>query len=190
LSTSVDTTDVLNEAEWQARALAHETRVHFWTAPHQIRAARGEKHPVYDFLFTYYGFRAAWLRRWHPGPDVLLAGPAARVFLRNEEYHETDYGVGLRPDALTEKRRPFVLWLRSLLASTAERPGFYGCFGLHEWAMVYRQTPEEIRHNQHPLRPGRSRPHRRSPAAPLLALRCVSLLHRPGPPAQPHRAHP
>ena len=143
---------VLDEAEWQARALAHENRVRVWTDPHQTRAARGEKHPVYDFLFTYYGFRAAWLRRWHPGPDILLAGPAAQVFLRDQEYHETDYGVGLRPDALPEKRRPFVLWLRSLLAATAGRPGFYGCFGLHEWAMVYRQTPEEIRHNQYPLR--------------------------------------
>jgi hypothetical protein len=34
------------------------------------------------------------------------------------------------------------------------RPGFFGCFGLHEWAMVYRQTPEEIRHNAWPLRYG------------------------------------
>jgi hypothetical protein len=44
------------------------------------------------------------------------------------------------------------LWLRALLAATAGRPGFFGCFGMHEWAMVYRQTPDEIRHNQHPLR--------------------------------------
>lgn len=149
---SPHTTQVLPEPEWQARAQAHESRVRIWTDPHQSRAARGEKHPVYDFLFTYYGFRAAWLRRWHPGPGLMLAGPAARAFLSDPEYHETDYGVGLRPDALPEKRRPFVLWLNSLLTATAERPGFFGCFGLHEWAMVYRQTPEEVRHNQYPLR--------------------------------------
>ena len=58
-----------------------------WTDPHQVRAARGEKHPVYDFLFNYYAFRPAWLRRWHPGPDVALAGESARGHLRWSEYH-------------------------------------------------------------------------------------------------------
>lgn len=67
----------LPAADWQARAHAHETRVRAWTDPHQARAGRGEKHPVYDFLFTYYGFRPAWLRRWHPGPGFNLSGPAA-----------------------------------------------------------------------------------------------------------------
>jgi hypothetical protein len=142
----------LAEAEWLARAAAHEARVRVWTDPQQARAARGEKHPVHDFLFTYYSFRPAWLRRWHPGPGLTLAGPAARAFLRDPEYHETPAGVTLRPDALPEKRRPFVTWLRGLLAATADRPGHFGCFGLHEWAMVYRQTPDEVRHNQHPLR--------------------------------------
>ena len=68
----------LAPADWLARRAAHEQRVRAWTDPHQVRAARGEKHPVYDFLFSYYAFRPAWLRRWHPGPDVILAGEAAR----------------------------------------------------------------------------------------------------------------
>ena len=44
------------------------------------------------------------------------------------------------------KRRETLAWLAGLLRSTADRAPFFGCFGLHEWAMVYRQTPEEIRH--------------------------------------------
>jgi hypothetical protein len=36
------------------------------------------------------------------------------------------------------------------LEGIAERPPLYGCFGLHEWAMVYR-TPE-VRHARTPLR--------------------------------------
>jgi hypothetical protein len=40
----------------------------------------------------------------------------------------------------------------NLLRLTAERPPQFACFGLHEWAMVYRQTPEEVRHNAWPLR--------------------------------------
>lgn len=145
-------TTVLAETAWRERQRAHETRVRQWTDPHQDRAARGEKHPVYDFLFSYYAFRPAWLRRWHPGPDVTLGGESAREFLRWEEYRENADGVSIDPASLPERRREFVGWLRQLLAAMQTRPAFFGCYGLHEWAMVYRQTPEQTRHNAWPLR--------------------------------------
>ncbi len=145
-------TPVLAEPEWRARQHAHETRVRAWTDPHQERAARGEKHPVHDFLFTYYAFRSAWLRQWHPGPDVILAGEGAREFLRWPEYRETPDGVRVEPSAFPAKRRESLVWVRDLLTATTTRAPAFGCFGLHEWAMVYRQTPDEIRHNAWPLR--------------------------------------
>ena len=36
------------------------------------RRRSGVKHPVHDFLFTYYSQRPAALRRWHPGWGVAL----------------------------------------------------------------------------------------------------------------------
>src|SRR5699024_2953948 len=45
-----------------------------------------------------------------------------------------------------------VAWARELLARTLQRPGRYTCFGLHEWAMVYRTR--QVRHQQVPLRLG------------------------------------
>ena len=57
-----------------------------WTDPHQARTARHETHPVYDFLFTYYSFRPARLRRWHPGAGIVLRGA-------------TGYGPGYRDTA-------------------------------------------------------------------------------------------
>lgn len=152
---------VLTEKDWPARRAAHETRVRAWTDPHQARVARGEKHPVYDFLFTYYGFRPAWLRRWHPGPDVALTGESAREFLRWPEYRASasESGtpgatvfVAVDPSTLPDARRDFVRWLRALLTAMTDRPPFFGCHGLHEWAMVYRQTPAEVRHQAWPLR--------------------------------------
>jgi hypothetical protein len=147
---------VLSETEWRARRAAHAERVRRWTEPHRERAGRGEKHPVLDFLFTYYAFRPAWLERWHPGPEVALTGDGAREFLRWPEYRETRAEgrsvVMLDPGALPAHRREFVGWLRGLLAAMQTRPPFFGCFGLHEWAMVYRQTPAETRHNAWPLR--------------------------------------
>jgi hypothetical protein len=152
---------VLPAADWQARRLAHEKRVAAWTEPHQARTARGEKHPVYDFLFEYYRFRPSWLRRWHPGPDVILQGGSAREFLRWPEYHEVAGAAGpalvercvaLNTAAFDPKRRASLAWMLNLLRLTTERPPQFACFGLHEWAMVYRQTADEVRHNAWPLR--------------------------------------
>ncbi len=153
----LSTVEILAAADWRARQSAHERRVRAWTDPHQARAARGERHPVYDFLFAYYAFRPAWLRRWHPGPDVALV--AAPEFLRWEEYRAVPMSdrrdaVMVEPATLPPHRRAFLAWLRDLLTAMQTRPAFYGCFGLHEWAMVYRQTPEERRHTAWPLRFG------------------------------------
>jgi hypothetical protein len=149
---AVTSAPVLPGSAWQERRRHHEQRVGAWTEPHQARAGRGEKHPVYDFLFEYYRFRPSWLKRWHPGPDVVLAGEEARGFLRWPEYHEVAGGVTLNVAALTPRRRETVAWILNLLRLTAERPPQFACFGLHEWAMVYRQTPDEVRHNAWPLR--------------------------------------
>ena len=48
---------VLPESDWTAREAAHHTRVDALTAGHRERA--GGKHPVEDFLWTYYSQRPA-----------------------------------------------------------------------------------------------------------------------------------
>jgi hypothetical protein len=57
---------------------------------------------------------------------------------------------GQRLKAFPGSRREFVDWAIHFLNSTAERPPNFSCFGLHEWAMVYRQPA--IRHQEVPLR--------------------------------------
>ena len=68
------TVEVLAEPVWRARAAAHEARVDAFVTPHLERRRDGAKHPVHDFLFTYYSQRPAQLRRWHPGFGVALEG--------------------------------------------------------------------------------------------------------------------
>jgi len=41
-----------------------------------------------------------------------------------------------------------------LMRATAARTPHFGCFGMHEWAMVYRLRPEQVRHAAWPLRLG------------------------------------
>ena len=142
---------ILGEAEWTARQRAHERRVDHFVRGHLDRRRRGIKHPVEDFLFTYYSFRPAQLSRWHPGAGVTLAGNAPHAGWRG--FVRTDRGVTIDPGFI-EQRAEAIGWVRDLLAATAARSAFTGCFGLHEWAMVYRA--DEIRHEAWPLRLGQS----------------------------------
>jgi hypothetical protein len=147
---------VLAAGEWVARAAAHEARIDRWTAPHRERRRRGQAHPVLDFLFTYYSETPGRLRRWHPGPEAALApspaGPPPHAAWRWYA-SDTDGVVRLDVPAFLEHRGDTVRFVRGLLAATASRPAFSGCFGLHEWAMVYRDT--ETRHAI-PLRLGQA----------------------------------
>ena len=51
-------------------------------------------------------------------------------------------------------KRPVIESIHALLNATAGRPANFGCFGMHEWAMVYRLSEDETRHSAHPLRLG------------------------------------
>ena len=147
------TAQTLDEAAWRPLERRHQERVDRLTAGHLGRRMEGRKHPVEDFLFTYYRHRPAHLRRWHPGPGTALGGAAAE---RADWPHYGTAGGAAYLDVASflGARGAAVRFVRELLASTLERPAHLGCFGLHEWAMVYRQSPEQVRHADWPLRLG------------------------------------
>jgi len=136
---------------WTARSDEHADRVDALTAGARARRAAGVRHPVEDFLYEYYNTRPSLLRRWHPGPQVALIGPAPHAAWR---WYVTD-GAAVRLDVegFLADRGDTVRFVRGLLAATASRPAFTGCFGLHEWAMVYRDDGH--RHSL-PLRLGQA----------------------------------
>ncbi|MGC5170002.1 3-methyladenine DNA glycosylase [Microbacterium sp. DT81.1] len=140
-------------AEWRARETAHRHRADALTADHRARSSRGEKHPIWDFLFTYYSYKPAMLRRWHPGAHVQLEDASAEPRAQWRWYAPgTAAGSVIVDSASFEREKGASLALiERILRQTAARPGAYGCFGLHEWAMVYRQG--EHRHPV-PLRLG------------------------------------
>ncbi len=113
------------------------------------RASRQERHPVYDFLFAYYSFRPGALLQWSPGPGVTLVGHAAQAeFGCRRGYVRGEAGVTLAE--IPASRGPYLRWALAFLEATTDRPPQYSCFGLHEWAMVYRAP--EVRHRSVPLR--------------------------------------
>ena len=138
----------LTEREWRERAAAHAERVTPWVRPRLERRRRGLSHPVDDFLFDYYSWRPGQLARWHPGAGLLLTGDVTEF--RGVRGYRVDVD-GARVDSATVPVGLLKTTLR-LLEATATRAPSLGCFGRHEWAMVYRQSPGEIRHSAWPLR--------------------------------------
>ena len=140
---------VLGEDDWAPQEQRYLDRVDAFLAPHERRMRAGEPHPVWDFLFTYYSLKPRQLRRWHPGFGRALTGPGALRFADRAGYGGRGDAVMVTPEYLAT-RRETVGFVADLLAATAARPARLNCFGLHEWAMVYRAP--EVRHAQVPLR--------------------------------------
>jgi len=140
---------VLDERDWTGLEQRHRDRVDDFLK--SFRAPDGQSHPVWDFLFTYYSLRPRQLRTWHPGFGVVLTGDSAARYLGRSGYGRAPAGVAVTRDFLAG-RSDTVRFIAGLLRATASRPARLNCFGLHEWAMVYRSPT--VRHDQVPLRLG------------------------------------
>lgn len=144
------------EQLWRHRELHHVVAVDRLTADHLSRRHRGEPHPVVDFLFTYYRTSVATVRRWHPGPGMILenAHLSDRVEWRHYERASLGGRQGLMvdPGSVLDRCGARIGRDRAVVEATATRPGATGCFGLHEWAMLYGAAPDQTRHDHVPLR--------------------------------------
>lgn len=138
---------------WTQREAAHQERADALTAAHRERAAAGHRHPVWDFLFTYYSYKPAQLRRWHPGAGVELEDAPERATWRWYSPGSSPHTVAPDAAAFAAEKPELAGLVERMLRRTASRPGQFGCFGLHEWAMVYRA--DEHRHPV-PLRLGQA----------------------------------
>lgn len=135
----------------------YQSEVDSLTAAHRARSVEHRPHPVEDFLFSYYSLRPSQLRRWHPGAGTGLRDAPQRATWR---FHRTlTAGADERPvvtvdaGAFLDARGPSVRFIRELLGNTAVAVPQFGCFGLHEWAMVFQE--QDRRHLSWPLRLGR-----------------------------------
>lgn len=143
----------LTTVEWQERSAQHEERVEPWVAPRQERKRLGTTHPVDDFLFDYYPYSIAKLRTWHPGYGVELLGSPTQLqpFVSSGNYRRTDAGA-TADAALLTKHLPRLRLIEQLLRPSIGRDEPAGCFGMHEWAMVYGLDSKDVRHTSVPLR--------------------------------------
>lgn len=145
--------------EHNSHAVEHQRRVEQYTQGFLARRHAGKRHPVEDFLFTYYSHSPGQLARWHPGVGRVLDGAGSSEqakwkFYTTVEDGTDDGGVTLDVGRFRQERDSMIGFARRLLSATVARPAQLGCFGLHEWAMVYRSVQHGQRHDQVPLRLG------------------------------------
>jgi len=85
------------------------------------------------------------LETWHPGIGQILEGPGNK-HLNHKYYREINGSLFLDPNLIPKERISSLLWILKMLESTQDRPANFSCFGLHEWAMVYKSN--SVRHRE------------------------------------------
>lgn len=143
--------------DWRSAIMQHQSRVGAYADAFVHRRSIGTKHPVHDFLFTYYSFAPAKLKQWQPPLGVWLENVAESdvsdfPWLASGKMIRDGDRVGLDEAKLDARVADTARWIADLCRAILERPPRFRCFGLHEWAMVYRQSEEEIRHQGYRLR--------------------------------------
>lgn len=145
---------ILSREEWTERASRHSDLVSPIADAFLSRRSLHQKHPVYDFLFTYYSFSPGKLKQWMPSFEEGLRFEDRRGLPSFGDYWFIfqENVLRLNPQLLQGQALSVVTFVEELCNAVLARTPRFGCFGLHEWAMVYRLSKEEIRHAEYPLR--------------------------------------
>jgi hypothetical protein len=146
---TVDQT-IVPESEWRNTMESHENELAKLLDPYLKKRSMQQKDPVLDFLFEYYAFRPSHLKRWTPGIGMALEISSTSNLPEVSELTVSDQIAFLDPKHFPEKRIKSIRWTLDLLKKSANKKPLFGCFGMHEWAMVYRAG--EVRHDQIPFR--------------------------------------
>jgi hypothetical protein len=124
-------------------SLSHRGRIEGMLGSFYEDRGHGVRHAILDFLVEYYSFRRSKLSLWTPGLGIRVEHNP------NESLEGSfwDYSGGysfVSKGKLNSKKMTGLHWIHSLLQAVENRPPVYHCYGMHEWAMVFRTS--EIRH--------------------------------------------
>lgn len=140
---------LLEKASWPEFIKKHEKDLNPILLPYFQKRSAGEKNTVIDFLFEYYRFRYSHLMNWSPGIGVRLE-KTEHYKPDISELQVSDESYYIDPKTIPVNRVESFQWISKILASSSEKPPSFGCFGMHEWAMVYKA--ENVRHSYLSLR--------------------------------------
>lgn len=135
--------------EWKEKRSEHRQMIARMLDDYLEKRSRQQKDPVMDFLFEYYAFRPSHLRRWSPGIGTLLIN-GDEVDWSFNEMATIGEDCFLDITHFSADRISSLKWILNVLKKSLDRKPSFGCFGMHEWAMVYKA--KHIRHDYLSLR--------------------------------------
>lgn len=142
--------DSLGFSEWTELAQTHSREVSLLIDGYMDDKSHQKQNPVMDFMFTYYKFRPAKLKKWTPGAFTFLEGATSDHGFDPRFFAFTENGATADLSLFPDKKIRGLRWIAALLEFSASRQPNFGCCGMHEWAMVYEAA--EVRHEKFPLR--------------------------------------
>lgn len=160
---SLTRSTVLREADWRREAALHSVAIDTLLYPSpsakskfqpkkkqalnkpSVKTHLVSDNPIYNFLHSYYKYSTSDLKRYSPGLSVTLVGavPGLDGEILHDKFmtfSETGgfYSVAQFRYLVHGKYSLERLTRdRDILRSTSTKAPFFGCFGLHEWAMLY-----------------------------------------------------
>lgn len=141
---------VLSTEAWTIRAQKHAALVEPFGQAFVKRRDLGQTHVVHDFLFTYYSCSPLKLKQWVPSFEESMIVPTEfRInypWLSDYWFRLDGDLLALNSERLHPNMRQLAVFVGELCDNILKRAPRFGCFGLHEWAMVYKLSPEDIRH--------------------------------------------
>ncbi len=147
---------LIRYSEWIEREEKHFKAVVPYADAFIERQSLQKKHPVHDFLFTYYTCSPQKLSQWVPSFEETLelcAGWKEKYTWFNDYWFEfNDETLTLNKKRIPNHLIGLTQFVRDLCENIQKRTSKFGCFGLHEWAMVYKSSQDEVRHNGFKLR--------------------------------------
>jgi len=128
---------------YKAFTNAHVARINGLLGDFYEDRGRGIQHAILDFLVEYYSFRKSKLSLWTPGVGISVAhDPSEHIYGSFWKFAD---GVSIvAMEKLQLKKLTGLGWVLQLLKAVDNRPPVFHCYGMHEWAMVYKS--ENIRH--------------------------------------------
>lgn len=146
-STSASSYDaILNREEWTKKVQEFSGRCQ---AMLRGQLYKDPGHPIYNFILKYYfSMSPKCLTHYSPGANVLLKQVSPDVMIKTLAHKESfgdplshvdgGYVLDLAKLKFTASKRRAMEHVVRLLRAIDRKPPLLHCFGLHEWAMVYR----------------------------------------------------
>jgi hypothetical protein len=140
---------------WNQAARNHLNRINDLLYPKieskslKFRSHAVSNHPIYNFLHSYYSYSTEEIKTYSPGMGYALSNTAD--FADSNRHHLIHKAMIKIPDCNSYIAKPSfaikpvkrygeeaVTRIRDILEATVNKPPHFSCFGLHEWAMLYR----------------------------------------------------